>query len=85
VIVVRLKEAIAAYERRSGRRMTYEDLSKATGLSRETLQSVATRGQYNTTLSTLDRLCAALVCTPGELLEYVPGEQATDQPLPYGQ
>jgi DNA-binding Xre family transcriptional regulator len=49
--------------------MTYERLSGLTGLSRATLASLASREGYDTRLSTIGKLCDALGCAPGELLE----------------
>jgi DNA-binding Xre family transcriptional regulator len=69
MIVVKLREAIEEHERRTGTRITYEFLAKLTGLSKATLESVGTRSNYNTRLSTIDKICRALQCTPGELLE----------------
>ncbi|WP_350339033.1 helix-turn-helix domain-containing protein [Pseudomonas sp. Y39-6] len=49
--------------------MTYQTLAEASGLSVSTLQSLAARPTYNTRLSTIARLCVALHCQPGDLLE----------------
>jgi DNA-binding Xre family transcriptional regulator len=70
VIEVRLRETMEAYRRRTGKRMTYHTLAKQTGLARSTIESVATRKGYNASLATIDRLCGALGCQPGELLVY---------------
>ena len=56
-------------ERRAFERMTYEKLATQTSISRATLESIASRDNYNTTLSTISKLCSALQCQPGELLE----------------
>ena len=66
---VKLREAMEDYRRRTGERMTYGLLAKRTGLSSATLESLGTRYTYNTRLSTIEKLCAALGCRPGELLE----------------
>ena len=66
---VKLREAMEAYKRRNGVRLTYESLSAMTGISVDTLQSLAARPGYNTTLSTVEKLCKALQCSPGDLLE----------------
>lgn len=50
--------------------MTYPELAKKSGLSEETVQSLATRRSYNATLRTVERLCVALRVTPAELLEW---------------
>lgn len=66
---IRLREAMEAHRQRTGTRMTYQTLAEASGLSVSTLQSLAARPTYNTRLSTIARLCAALRCQPGDLLE----------------
>lgn len=71
---VRLREAMVAYRARTGQRMTYEKLSQASGVSVATLQSLAARPNYNTRISTIERVCIALQCTPGELLEITEDE-----------
>lgn len=69
MISVKLREAIESHRRRTGVRLTYDSLSQQTGISVNTLQSLATRPSYNTRLSTIEKLCRALSCTPGDLLE----------------
>lgn len=71
---VRLREAMDAYRARTGQRMTYEKLALASGVSVATLQSLAARPNYNTRISTIGRLCAALRCSPGDLLELTEDE-----------
>ena len=66
---VRLREVMEAHYRRTGERMTYQKLAAASGLAVATLQSIAARPGYNTRISTVERLCIALHCAPGELLE----------------
>lgn len=56
------------HRRQTGERVTYERLADVTGLSRTTLESLASRPNYNTTLSTIAKLCLALDCQPGDLL-----------------
>jgi DNA-binding Xre family transcriptional regulator len=68
-LVVKLREAMVAYRRRTGVRLTYASLSRLTGVSKATLQSLGTRRGYNTRLSTVARLCQVLECAPGDLLE----------------
>lgn len=66
---VKLREAMEEYRHRTGDRMTYERLARLTGLACATLQSLASRPDYNTRLSTIAKLCLALDCQPGTLLE----------------
>ena len=72
---VRLKEAMEDYRRRTGERITYEWLSERTGLARATLESLATRQSYNPRLSTIEKLCNALNCMPGDLLVLIADEE----------
>jgi DNA-binding Xre family transcriptional regulator len=72
VIRVRLRELMHRQERATGERVTYEGLAKKTGLSRATLEAIGSRTSYNPRISTIERLCAALDCTPAELLDYSP-------------
>ena len=70
MIEVRLRQAMEAYRRRTGVRVTYQALAMQTGLARSTIESVATRKGYNASLATIDKLCDALGCQPGELLTH---------------
>jgi DNA-binding Xre family transcriptional regulator len=61
---------MADYRERTGGRLTYESLAERAGLSKATIESLATRDDYNTSLKTVDRLCQALDCTPSDLIEF---------------
>jgi putative transcriptional regulator len=69
MIRVKLREAMDAYRQRTGEKLTYELLAQQTGIALTTLQSLATRPEYNTRLSTIEKICVALKCSPGDLLE----------------
>lgn len=75
---VLLREVMEDHRRRTGERITYECLAQRTGLSRQTLESIASRETYNTTLDTISKLCRALRCQPGDLLALTPEEQDGD-------
>ncbi len=68
MLIIRLKEAMERHEVETGEKVTYQVLADRTGISVDTLQSIATRHAYNTTLSTVEKLCNALNCPPGQLL-----------------
>jgi putative transcriptional regulator len=57
------------------RRMKLKELSDATGIAVNNLSILKTNKARAVRFSTLDKLCEALDCTPGDLLEYVPDEQ----------
>lgn len=72
MIVVKLREAMERYRYRTGQRLTYEKLAQRTGLSKTTIEAIASRLDYNTTLATVEKLCRVLECTPCDLLELLP-------------
>lgn len=76
---VKLKEAMESYRCRTGKRITHELLADRTGLSLATIQSLASRDNYNARLSTIEKVCRVLGCQPGELIELVELENATDE------
>ncbi len=71
MIAVKLREAMERARRLTGERVTYEKLADRTGLARATLEAIGSRPAYNTTLATVEKLCRAFECTPGDLLELV--------------
>ncbi len=56
------------------RRMKLKDLAEATGLAVNNLSILKTNKARAIRFSTLNRLCNALECMPGDLIEYVPDE-----------
>ena len=71
-IVVKLREAMQAYKRRTGERMTYEILAGRTGIAEGTLRNIGSQPAYNTTVATLTKICNALDVLPSDLLELIP-------------
>ena len=58
------------------RRMKLKDLAEATGLAVNNLSILKTNKARAIRFSTLNQLCKALNCTPGDLIEYVPDQDA---------
>ncbi len=56
------------------RRMKLKDLAEATGLAVNNLSILKTNKARAIRFSTLNQLCEALNCTPGDLIEYIPDE-----------
>ena len=54
------------------RRMKLKDLAEATGLAVNNLSILKTNKARAIRFSTLNELCKALSCTPGDLIEFVP-------------
>ncbi|MGD8454051.1 MAG: helix-turn-helix transcriptional regulator [Phycisphaerae bacterium] len=73
MIAIKLREAMEAYRRRSGERLTYEKLAQRSGIAKQTLHTIGSRDDYNATLELIEKLCIALDTTPGDLLELIEG------------
>lgn len=69
MIVVKLRDAIEAYRRRTFQKLTYEGLSSRCGVSVSVLKKIATVWKYRPSLDTIEKICRALEVTPGDLLE----------------
>ena len=55
-------------------RMKLKDLAAATGLAVNNLSILKTNKARAIRFSTLNAICRALHCTPGDMLEYLPDE-----------
>ena len=69
MILIHLRRALDAYEAKTGERLTHDELAIRTGLARTTLDSIASRRGYNTSLKTIERICKVLRCEPHDILE----------------
>ncbi len=56
------------------KRMKLKDLADATGIAVNNLSILKTNKARAVRFSTLNALCKALGCSPGELLEYLPDD-----------
>ena len=56
------------------RRMTLTDLADRIGMTLANLSILKTGKARAIRFSTLEAICAALRCQPGDILEYLPGE-----------
>jgi putative transcriptional regulator len=65
---IALKEILARRERQLGRRITYADISQATGVSTNTISNMANNRQDLVSLRVVNKLCDFLECTPADLL-----------------
>ena len=71
MVIVKLKEAMLGYWRRTGQKITYEELAAKTGLAPGTLQSIATREKYLPTLANVEKLCRALDVPFHDMVEMI--------------
>lgn len=56
---------------RERKRITLNEVTDVTGISRATLTRIVNVPGYNVSSDTIEQLCKFLECTPGELLEIV--------------
>lgn len=70
-IVVKLDDVLYA------RRITLTELSERIGITLANLSILKTGKARAIRFSTLDAICRALECQPGDLLEYEPGAEET--------
>ena len=77
VIRVHLKTLLEEKSFQEKRRITLNEVSEKTGVSRPTLNRIANIPGYNTNTETIDALCRYFACTPCELLEFV--EESDDR------
>ncbi|NLZ04550.1 MAG: helix-turn-helix transcriptional regulator [Phycisphaerae bacterium] len=62
------------------RDMKLKDLAERTGLAVNNLSILKTNKAKAIRFSTLELLCRELQCTPGELIEFVPGPDPDPDP-----
>jgi putative transcriptional regulator len=75
MINIEIKAMIKAKTAACGRRITLNELAKATGISRMTLSRMINKKNYSTVTNHLDKLCQFFECELHELIKYVPENQ----------
>lgn len=73
-IILRLDRVMA------DRKITLKDLSEKVGVSNVNLSKMKTGKISAIRFSTLEAICEALDCQPGDILEYAPADNTTDTP-----
>ena len=61
------------------RKMSLTELSEKVGVTLANLSVLKTGKAKAVRFSTLEKICAALSCQPGDILEYVPGPEDEDR------
>lgn len=72
MIKFRLKEMMAKLEVEHGRKLTFDLLSRYTGISRQTLARIASPKGCNTSTENMERLCRFFKCAPEQILIFDP-------------
>ncbi|MCG8408957.1 MAG: helix-turn-helix transcriptional regulator [Phycisphaerales bacterium] len=81
-VIIKLREAMQSYYRRTGKRMTYVKLAEATGISEDTIESIGGRNEYLPGLTTVEKLCRALEVEISEMVEIVDDPPSEPEPSP---
>ncbi|MBK7844191.1 MAG: helix-turn-helix transcriptional regulator [Bdellovibrionales bacterium] len=74
-MAIKVKLAVLLAERQ----MLLKDLEEKTGIALNNLSVLKTDKAKAIRFSTLEELCNALNCQPGDLLEYVPDEKVKER------
>ena len=72
MIQCRLRELMAIKSRGDGRKVTFHQITQATGIYNSTLSPLANNRINRVDMTILDRLCVFFNCQPGDLLIHVP-------------
>jgi putative transcriptional regulator len=64
------------------RKMRLTELSEHVGITMANLSNLKTGKARAIRFTTLEAICAALDCQPGDLIEYVPSEDLVDEQTP---
>lgn len=72
------KALIADKEFHENRRITYDEITQKTGISRQTLTKLATKKGHNVTVDIVEKLCRFFNCTFDAFMTMVPDSE----PLP---
>ena len=59
-------------EFKEDRKITYDEIAKATGLSRQTLSNVSSKRGHNVTADVIERLCRYFEVSPSDLMTLIP-------------
>lgn len=71
MIRFRLKELIADKEFEEDRHITFEEISRETGIHRTTLSRIANKKGYVTSTDVLDKLCTFFKVNTHEIAEHI--------------
>jgi putative transcriptional regulator len=70
MIRILLKKMLDEKSFQEKRRITLNEVSEETGISRATLNRISNVPGYNANTDSIDALCKYFECTPCEILEY---------------
>jgi len=70
-VITRFAFLLSEKERKEGKKISYQDISEATGIATSTLSKWATNKVSKYDAETIEKLCHFLNCLPGELIVLV--------------
>lgn len=81
MIIFTVRELWEEKQRREGRRITLLEMSKETGINRNTLAKLLDPRQepYTTTTDVIDKLCKYFGCQPGDIMKFRYDEEERNQ------
>ena len=72
MIKYNLKALIAEKGFDEDRRITYDEIAAATGISKTTLSHIASKRGYDTAVSNIEKLCLYFGCAVSKFIDIVP-------------
>lgn len=61
------------------REMTQKELAEKTGVRPPTISALCTGSAKHIPVDVLDKICMVLNCQPGDIVEYIPNEKASNE------
>lgn len=81
MIYIQIQDVLKAKRKAWGRKVTLNEVSLSTGISRTTLFRIKKNEGYNTVTDQLDKLCTFFECEIHELVKFVPDNQLNARAL----
>ena len=75
MIIYHLKDLMLKKSIKINKKITYEIISKETGISVVTLSRIASKKGYKVSMNNMEKLCQYFECTPDSLISIIPDEQ----------
>ncbi|MDM8522793.1 helix-turn-helix transcriptional regulator [Desulfococcaceae bacterium HSG8] len=77
MIVYHIRDLMLRKDARTGKKITYETIAEATGISKMTISRMAARPGYNASAETIEKLCRFFECSIEELVSFLPDHPET--------
>ena len=78
MIKYNLKSLISEKEFQEAKKITYDEISSVTGISRQTLSKIASKRGYKTNTENIEKLCTYFNVTPDKLITIMPDNKFTE-------